>query len=65
MKGWCVMARRTGSALVTAMVLLGIVTLLSVPVLQQFAQWRTGYVRLQRVDQAQLTKNYQAWVAQP
>jgi hypothetical protein len=47
------------------MVLLGIVTLLSVPVLQQFAQWRTGYVRLQRVDQAQLTKNYQAWVAQP
>ncbi|MFD1483851.1 hypothetical protein ACFQ5J_01130 [Lacticaseibacillus baoqingensis] len=58
------MARRSGSALITAMVLLGIVTLLSLPVLQQMAQWRSGYSRLLQAEKAQLNANYQRWLTE-
>lgn len=54
--------RLSGSALGTALILLGLVTMLSLPVLQQMAEWRSSYQQLIKTEDERLNTAYRDWL---
>ncbi len=56
------MKQRRGSALIVALVVLGVVTLISVPLYQTLAQWRVGYLKIIKREQATLKTRYEDWL---
>lgn len=46
-----------------ALVILGAITLISVPVYQTMAQWRSGYLQIIKRERTTLKAHYQAWLA--
>ncbi|MFD1392158.1 hypothetical protein ACFQ3L_00950 [Lacticaseibacillus jixianensis] len=55
------MTKRSGSALLSAIVLLALVTLISSAALQQFAAWRVDYQRRLRYEEQQFKVAYAWW----
>ncbi|WP_390409422.1 hypothetical protein [Lacticaseibacillus jixiensis] len=56
------MKRIKGSALLYALIVLGLVTMGSVLTLQQYAQWRAGYVREIRTQETLMQARYARWL---
>lgn len=56
------MKRIKGSALLYALIVLGLVTMGSVLTLQQYAQWRAGYVREIRTQETLMQVRYARWL---
>lgn len=55
------MKKKSGSALVIALVVLGLVTLISVPLYQAMAQWRSGYLQLIKRERTTLDQRFATW----
>lgn len=55
------MTKRSGSALLNAVVILLFVMLISGAVLQQFASWRVDYQRRLRYEQQQFKREAEQW----
>lgn len=58
------MGRRRGSALISALFLLLVVTLFSLSAMQQIAQWRADEQRLLVHEKKTFQQRFEAWSAQ-
>lgn len=46
-----------------ALVILGAITLISVPVYQTMVQWRSGYLQIIKRERTIMEAHYRAWLA--
>lgn len=58
------MGRKRGSALLSAMLILLVVTLFSLGMMQQIAQWRAGYQSLLTHEKATFNTRFDDWSRQ-
>lgn len=57
------MKRKAASAMLLALILLAVVTLVSVPAMTMLAQWRSGYQQLIAREKKTLDHRYAQWTA--
>lgn len=58
------MGRKRGSALLSALLILFVVTLFSLAAMQQIAQWRAGYQSLLTHEKDTFKQRFDAWSRQ-